>query len=349
MSFQNAQVIPGVTNPESYHVAEFERGDARHPMSPSSLKAFGQCPQRWRNGYESPESDAKDFGSLLDCRALTPELFDDRYAMRPGVYLKKVMQCPHCKSESDALACRKCKCERVPVDVPSDWNWNATVCDEWRKARDGKQIVSQKEVAECDRAVSALFADDVIKSFFDASDKQVLVTADWHDEESGLVVPVRCLMDLVPRVGSEFAKSLGDLKTTRSAALQPFTRFVFQMGYHVQASFDLDIFTAATGEDRCNWVFILQENYPPFQTGRRLLSEDFINLGRAQYRKLLANYCWCLKNGKWPGYDDTDEAVQGWSIVAPEPFMEMQGLFAPKFACEEAPEQPQPESCDLIP
>jgi hypothetical protein len=330
VSFQNAKVHVGAVNPDAYHAQEFERGDKRLAMSPSSLKAFGQCPSRWRAGYNSPESDAKDFGSLLDCLALTPDLFETRYAVSPATYPAEG------KKKGDPTE-----------DKP--WNWNATFCKDWRKDQGGKRVISQSELAEAKAAVAALRRDSVIADFIDASDTQVLVTADYHDEATGLVIPVRCLMDFVPRKDSEFPKSLGDLKTTRSAALQPFTRFAFQMGYHVQAGFDLDLFVAATGEDRCNWCFILQENYPPFQTGKRLLSEDFITLGRVEYRRLLAAYCWCLKNGKWPSYDDTDEAIQGWSLIAPEPWMESQAMFAPKFTTEEPPPTETEETLDTIP
>lgn len=87
MSFQNAAVAKGPTCPSEYHNQEFRPGDKRLAMSPSSLKSFGQCPSRWVAGYHSPDSYSKDFGSLLDCLALTPELFDSRYSIHPTSYI----------------------------------------------------------------------------------------------------------------------------------------------------------------------------------------------------------------------------------------------------------------------
>ncbi len=308
MSFQNCKVHSGVTDPKKYHTAEFQRGDKRLPMSPSSLKAFGQCPARWMAGYESPDSDAKDFGNLLDTLALTPELFESRYAVHAATYFAEGKK----KGESE---------------TEKPWNWNATLCKEWREEQGDKEIVSPKELAETKIAANALLKDEVIKSFCDASDKQVMVSGAWKDEATGLVIPVRCLMDFVPRNDTEFYKSLGDLKSTRSAALQPFSRFCFQMGYHVQAAFDLDLYVAATGEDRCNWGFILLENYPPYQTGKRILSQEFIQIGRQTYQHLLARYARCLKTGQWPDYDENNKyAAQGWSIISPEPWQEFDAL-----------------------
>lgn len=348
MSFKKAKVHAGVTDPAIYHAQEFERGDAKLPMSPSSLKAFGQCAARWRAGYTPPDSPAKDFGSLLDCRALTPDLFETRYAVHPLTYEAKGMECPKCKSVTDAKTCGKCKCDRVEIRVTKDWNWNAEACADWKLKQGTREIISPDDMLESGNALAALFKDEVIKSFLEASRKQVLVTAEWHDEATKLVVPVRCLIDLVPRLDSEFPKSLGDLKTTRSAALHSFTRFSFNMGYYIQAAFDLDIYMAATGEDRCNWCFVLQENYPPFQTGKRLASMEFLSMGRAEYRRQLANYCWCLKNGKWPGYDDTDDSIQGWSLIEPEPWMQEQTLREARFSAP-VPPPGEEENFDLPP
>jgi hypothetical protein len=139
------------------------------------------------------------------------------------------------------------------------------------------------------------------------------------------------LIDFRPRVDTEFAHCLGDLKRTRSAALMPWQRDCFNMGYHVQAAFYQDLYAAATGEDRNTWCFVLSESLRPFQPGKRILSQDFYAIGKAEYVRLMENYCLCLKHQKWPDYDDTDEAVQTWSVVNPDPWMATKAQFAPKF------------------
>ncbi len=270
-------------------------------------------------GYVPPGSDAKLYGNLLDTLVLTPELFESRYVLEPATYTN----------------------EKGEV---KKWSNNATVCKEWNAKQVGKTILSDGELFDAKAACKRLMGDEIIAAFIEASDKQVLVTAEWHDEPTGVIIPVRCLMDLVPRNDTEFAKSLGDLKSTRTGALIPFQRDVYKMGYHVQGAFDLDMFVAATGEDRVNWCLIIQESYHPWQSGKRLLAEDYLAIGRAEYANLLHLYCQCLKSGKWPGYDDNDEAAQGWSVVAPEPWMMSAGQFAPRF---EMPETEETENIDV--
>lgn len=320
--FKNAQVHPGVCNPDEYHAQKEQRGTPEFAVSPSFLKTFGQCPSRCIKGYNPPASSSKDWGSLLDCYVLTPDLLDYRFAIEPATYTNE-------KGES------------------KKWNNNATACKEWRASVGNREIVSQHEIDRALEAFKQLIDDETSFRFIQDSDKQVLVTAEWHDEDTGLVIPVRCLIDLVPRKDSEFAKCLGDLKTTRTAALQPFSRDVHKFGHHLQAAFDTDIYVSATGEDRNTWCLIIQESYEPWQVGKRILSQDFMELGRAEYKRLLKLYCQCLKSGFWPGYDDHDEAVQQWSICNPEPWMSSEAMFAPKF------EQPEPteteEQFDTIP
>jgi hypothetical protein len=354
--FKNCRIVGNNIDPEAYHRLEEKRGDAGYPMSPSALKEFAQCPSRWIAGYRSPDSESKYFGSLLDVLLLTPEMFPKKYAVTPEKYEATAMECPVCKSQTDSKSCKGCKTDRVPVKLQKDWNNNATACAEWIAQQGSKEIVSQKSLAQAEQAVKRILEfephyDFPIKRFIEASDKQVLVVGEWHDEATGMVVPVRCLLDLVPRNDTEFAKCLGDLKSTRCAAIIPFQRDVFKMRYHVQAAFDTDLYIEATNhqEDRNTWCLIVQENFEPFQPGKRIMSDmpetpgNYIALGRATYRKQLKLYCACLKSGKWPSYDDNEEAVtQGWTPVSAEPWMESEAMFSPQIEADE-PDEPKEE------
>lgn len=317
--FTNVKIAGIGVSPDKYHQQESARGTAEHAMSSSSLREFGHCPSRYISGYESPDTASKEWGSLLDCLALTPSEFPKRYAVQPGEY------------------------RNDDGDI-KDWNNNAKVCKAWRKQQEGLSIIHADLKTDASCAVERLRKDETIASFLDASDCQVHLVGQWKDKESGLVIPVQALLDIVPRKISEFSKSLADLKTTRNAGVMPWQRWCYQAGYHIQAAFNLDLYVAATQEDRCQFCFILQENFAPWETGKRLLSQDFLDLGRAEYKRLLANYCWCLKHNHWPGYDEHDEAVQNWSIVSPEPWMADAGQFAPKFI---APEETEEENNDV--
>lgn len=320
MSFQNARVLGVNVDSTVYHQQSFARGEPGFYMSPSSLKELKRCPQRWKDGYEPPESKAKDDGNLFDCLLLTPDQFQKRYAVKPATY-----------------------CDEKTGEM-KPWNGNSNKCKAWLADHEDFEPISAAEHEEVSLAITRFLSDEVLRKFHADSDKQVLTTAEWHDPETGIIVPVRCLMDLVPKVDSEFGKSLGDIKRTRNAGLHAFRRDCHKFGHHIQAAFDMDIYVAATGEDRCNWVLLVAENYPPYQTAKRLLAQDFLDIGRAEYKAALSLYCKCIQKNFWPDYDDNDEAVQSFSIVAPEPWMASEGQFAPRVefpgdAPEEEPDE----------
>jgi hypothetical protein len=291
MSFQNCKIRGIGVNPISYHGDKpFERGNPAYVISPSTLREIGHCPARWLAGYEPPPSEAKEWGSLLDCLVLTPGDFDARYAVRPLTF-------PDAKGQPSTSG-------------------NTTACKAWVAEQEeaGREIVKADDLAEVKKAIAKIHADDILHRFLQASDKQVWVVGEWLDEKTGLVIPCQCLIDLVPRKDSEFAQSAGDLKSTRSAAPFVFESFSRQRGYHVQAAFDLDILNAATGEERDTWCFVLSENYPPYQTGRMICELVKVNIGRQLYRLHLGRYAQCLKTGVWPDYQAGPGTIQGWSI-----------------------------------
>jgi len=303
MSFQNCKIAGVGVNPEAYHGHDIKRGDPNHPVSPSLLREFARCPARWLAGYESPESKSKAFGSLFDCLALTPDQLTQRYVCQPETYT----------TEKDEV---------------KPWTNLAKLCKQWRddQLKAGMTIVKKEDLDEAYKAVSSLLSDLVAFDWHKASDKQVLVEGQWQDEASGLTVPVRCLIDYAPRKGSEFEHCLGDLKTTYNGELRTFTRNAYLFGYHVQAAFDTILYNEATGDARDKWCLVGVESFPPYQSFKRMFDAAFLDIGKQTVDTLLRLYCRCLSKNDWPGYDDSEDAVQGWSIMSPLPWMQYDAL-----------------------
>ena len=62
---------------------------------------------------------------------------------------------------------------------------------------------------------------------------------------------------------------------------------VFKFNYDAQAALYLDVWEVATGEDRQDFKHIVQESYAPYQTQLRLISAEFLEIGRMKYQKAL--------------------------------------------------------------
>ena len=338
--FKNCKIKSIGADARQYHSQAAARGSKDLVVSSSLLRSvFVKCPQAWLDGWSLAASDSLEYGSLFDVLVLTPDQFDSRYVLQPATYPAEG------KKKGD------------PVEVKK-WSNNATFCKDWNKAQEesGKQVVSEKELDDAKAAADRLFRDPQIKAFIASCEKQVWITGEWHDEATGLVVPVQCLIDLVEREVPLTAQRIGDLKTTKNAALLPWARWARFAGYDIQAAWNLDLFNAATNRSIDIFEFVLSESEFPYQTGRRVAIQtnsgdpemdegSALVAGRRQYRKMMASYCQCLKTGKWPGYDDTDESSNGATEFKADAYEEQRRMFAPKFVCESV----EPESFDVLP
>jgi hypothetical protein len=321
MKFTDAKLI-GTTRQEEYHAPQaVPRGHPDFVMTSGALREFLRCPSRWFNGYVSPESEAKRWGDMLDTFILTPELWSERFAVKPATY----------KNEKGEV---------------KPWNGNATKCKEWLELQSDKTVVSAREVEHVNAAKNRLFDEPTCDAFLLSAAPeglQVQCTARWDG------IPVKVLLDLVPGKDSEFSRCLGDLKSTRNASPRAFARQCYTMGYHVQAALYLDLYNAATGEQREDWCFLLSENFPPFEVGKELLSADFLALGRRTYRAALDAYARCVATKHWPGYDEHEDAAQGWTITRPEPWMEFESLSRALQLQSETAQGYTPSDEDIIP
>ena len=302
--FTNARVVSENTEPSVYHNNQFRRGDPKFVMSRSELKIFARCPHKWIAGFHEDESDSKEWGTLCDLMLLQPHLVQAKIAVPDENYVNE-------------------KGEEKP------WNNNAKVCREWNQQQEdaGRMVVKSAKFGEARAAIEILMGDPINADVVQCSKHQVYCVADYTDEKTEIVVPVKILIDLVPdKAHVLLGKTLIDFKTCADGSHANWAREVKKWGYDTQAALYLDVYRASTGEDRVEFRHLLQESEAPYEVGRRTMSDDpedmasFISLGRESYRLALARYCRCLEKNEWPGYD-TFGPIDGWTPVQPELWM----------------------------
>jgi len=294
MSFVNARIIKKQASNDEYRKQDYPRGDSRYRVSRSDLCQIAACPHKWlAGGDEGDSTKSTEWGTLIDTLLLSDGL---NIAVTPETY-------------DDGKGGQK------------PWNWNATVCREWREINQGRIIVKPDTLAKAELAVKRIRDDATIAAVLDKADFQVWVQADWQTSDK-MIIPVKGLIDIVP-----CGDSLADFKTTATASIRPYGRSIYSFGYHVQAALYLDMWNAATGGKRDAFLHVIQESSEPYEIGRRQLDSDWLALGRAQYKQALERYAQCLASKAWPSYDDIENPnimrVNGWTVTSPEPWMIM--------------------------
>lgn len=313
--FTNGKIV-GENVPIETYLAQPEGVKRGHPgfqMRSGELGDFMSCPRRWIFRNEDGDSEstkAQTWGSLIDTLLTMPHELGKRFILTPETY--------------------PCEPSKKDPRTEKPWSGNSTWCKEWLadKEEAGYNVIKPHLLADAKMAVERLKSDPEIASLIKGAKFQVMVTVEYVDRDTKLVIPVKTLIDIVPPLDGPHGKSIANLKTCASASHYAWEKAVVEHGYDIQGALEFDTYLCATGEDRTDYLHPIQENTSPFEPGRRTLPQGetgFLFLGRDKYLGALMRYCQCLKAGVWPGFDDPDpgrtHANNGWTPAEPKPYM----------------------------
>lgn len=269
---------------EYFKLTGGKRGEADFVLSRSDLWDFNFCPQAFRQGprYVNKDSPGIVKGSLLDVLLLRPNWFEELYVV----------------SKYDAFRSKESK----------EWRQ-----EQWDK---GKDVIKEKDLDEV--RVSAdrikwlgVSGGATLFQILENSKTQVMLTHLHKDKATGIEIPLKCLLDIVPNGG----ETLMDLKG--SAWPEP-SKFPWQMlkyGLDFQAGFYAQMFEWVTGTLRPMWLWPVVGNQRPWLPAHYCLDVRTV-LPRQRFSALekfnnaLADYAGALDSGKWPGL------TEGWANVA---------------------------------
>lgn len=334
MSFIKTKIIGANIPYEVYSRQEpdVKRGHKDFIMSRGELVNFASCPKRWLDGYkeEQDSTASTDWGSMIDCLLTSPESFAANFSVTPEMY------------------------QDTKTGESKPWNGNATFCKQWKKEQGGRTIIKSDIRDEAALAVLAIRENPVISELFKISDKQVFVAGFWLDGATNIEIPIRILLDLVPPLGyPTFGKWLADFKTARNGDPANWASVIDKQSYDVQAALYLDLYVAATGQERIDFVHVVQENVFPFHVTNPppAMSAEFLDWGRAKYRKAFSFYAQCLATGQWPSYPQTGFQFGATRIIGPDDlysYRQCAGMTEFRTP-EQKREQPSAETVDLTP
>jgi hypothetical protein len=291
--FINCKVIADNVSYEDYSRQPdgVRRGHPNYIISRSELIDFSLCPGKWLASEAGDDSTAAtNYGSLLDCLLTSPERFRELFVMQPETYT-------NAKKEV------------------KEWTLRSNTCKEWvaEKRKVGLTVLTPKVWNDAQSAAKVMRQNPDAVELLRVSRKQVHVTGIWKDKATGLEIPLRALLDLVPpKEHPAMGKWLADLKSARSGDPDRWARVVDDCGYDVQAAMYGDLWNEANRETefdgkifwRTDWVFLVSENTPPFHVVNPMpaMSSEFLQYGRMKYQSALAYYAQCLDSGNWPSY-----------------------------------------------
>lgn len=172
----------------------------------------------------------------------------------------------------------------------------------WKADRiaEGKTIVDESDIDRAAELVTVIQDDPQFFGLGDIECEVAVFGAIGTTEVKGMI-------DIVPLNGN----CLVDLKTTSAiTSLQNIQRLIVSRGYHWQAALYLDLYNAATGENRTDFLFLFVEVEQPFEYAWVKLSEELIAKGREGYMNAIALWQDCVAKNHWPKAIDGLQTVE---------------------------------------
>jgi hypothetical protein len=184
----------------------------------------------------------------------------------------------------------------IPLDqvsaVSPFADFRTKAAQEWKadQREMGKMIATEEDIRTAS-GCEQIFSEDYAQRFGVGYKSEVAVFATIGATQ------IKGMIDLVP----DGLDLLVDLKTTaRIGGLREITNTIISRGYHWQAALYLDLWNAATGENRHRFVICFIEVSEPYETAWVEVSPELIEGGRAGYMNALAKWQSCVAIDAWP-------------------------------------------------
>jgi hypothetical protein len=135
----------------------------------------------------------------------------------------------------------------------------------------------------------------------------------WDDAETH--APCKGRLDLLTRVDG--CDCIVGVKSSRDLAPRAFSQQAAKLLYYLQWGFYFDGYSTLTGKEP-RVVEICVESEPPHDCVVYVVPADVIDLGREEYRALLAKLGECERTKRWPGRSDNEVLFQLPAYLQPD-------------------------------
>jgi hypothetical protein len=249
-------------------------------------KMIGHTPAHYRYGEDHPieeDTPAKALGRAVHIAALEPELFATAYVRVPDP--------PPIPAKPELR-----KWNRTYKEHKSAW---ANFC----AANAGREYLEPDQWQQVTDIVAAINTHPMASDLIHAADEKEL-TMQWGDSVGGFGPSPAVVMQLKGRLDAYNTHGvIIDLKTTVDASPTMFPKQSYKLGYSFQAALYVDG-CRACGMAADQFVIIAVETAPPYCVATYEVGQEWVELGRQQYKAVLQQVKHWQEAGRWPGYSE---------------------------------------------
>ena len=232
-------------------------------ISKSGLDLINQCPRKYWHKYLSGDYKEKPSKALTEGRAF------HEYVLQPEVFIENFVIMPEFKGKGSFF--------RRGEWIENNQDKEYISIDQY------KMILGMSNSIKEHPILNKLLKSGVAEETWTWTDRftgaECKSRSDWRSETDYFI----------------------DLKSTFEAGPNDFHKSVFNYRYPVQDAFYTDG-AIENGFFPKGFIFVAIEKEPPYLIKLHILSDEYIQWGRDQYRENLATYVECVETGVWPDY-----------------------------------------------
>lgn len=270
-------------------------------LSKSAISKFNDCPARYEyfylKGGEQKQTDSLRLGNAMHVMALEPELWQSQYHVLPETYFNdKGVENPW---KQDARM-QVVQDEMMRAGYEIETVKKKTT---FKKTARSKIILRKSEVDTVEQMAEALtrnsYALSLLKSpgyaeasiFWENENGQKLKTRPDYMRNDGLLL---------------------DIKTAKSVKPEIFFKDAFNFDYHLSAALAWEGYQALYEKEPDNYVYIAVETEGPFfiecyevtKPMDTVTTMNYLDYGKSELRRLLADIQVCTTSNVWPQYQE---------------------------------------------
>lgn len=185
------------------------------------------------------------------------------------------------------------------------WTYAAAFCKEWAEQRkkEGRLPLTNGDVETIKGMAASLGRHPLVRA--GALNGLIERSIFWKDKETGIWLKAR--PDAIPGDSGDFV----DLKTTaRKVLWHEIVRELGERMYHQQGALICRAAREVLGIDKPTFTLVFVEKQPPHCVRVVTVKEHELERGDKQNRMALDLMAKCLKDKKWPGPGDREDAQQ---------------------------------------
>lgn len=189
--------------------------------------------------------------------------------------------------------------------------------EKFKRDNSDREILTEREFELCERLSSAVHSDAEARRHLTNARTEATILWRAYGESSDALPGWS--FNLKSRLDAITSEAIADLKTCRDGSMHGFGRDAIRHGYHAQAAFYSDAYTAATGV-RLPYVLVTVETSAPYLVTLYRVTDEQIEEGRRIYRGCLEQLGFCVRENRWPGYAEGVQslAMPDWALPKDE-------------------------------